>query len=142
MKGAGGKVDAIRLKAGEGTSDIPRISADAMIPYELLMAGKIAEAVEGYKKIQREKPNNNAIAEGRLNSLGSSLLEQKRVAEAIAMLKVNVELHPRSARAHESLGEAYMSKGDKDLAIASYRKSLDLDPRSKNASDMLKKLER
>jgi hypothetical protein len=35
-----------------------------------------------------------------------------------------------------------MSKGDKDLAIASYRKSLDLDPRSKSAADILRKLER
>ena len=142
VKGAGGMVDAIKLKVNEGTVDIPRISAEAMIPYELLMAGKIADALEGYKKIQREKPNNAAIAEGRLVSLASSLLEQKRGAEAIALLKVNVELHPQSARAYESLGEAYMSKGDKDLAIASYRKSLDLDPRSKSAADTLRKLER
>jgi len=142
VKGAGGKVDAIKLKVNDGTSEIPRISGDSMIPYELLMAGKIADALEGYKKIQREKPNNAAIAEGRLVSLASSLLEQKRVAEAIALLKVNVELHPQSARAYESLGEAYMSKGDKDLAIASYRKSLDLDPRSKNAAEVLRKLER
>jgi len=142
VKGAGGKVDAIKLKVNEGTVEIPRISAEAMIPYELLMAGKIADALEGYKKIQREKPNNAAIAEGRLVSLASSLLEQKRGAEAIALLKVNVELHPQSARAYESLGEAYMSKGDKDLAIASYRKSLDLDPRSKSAADILRKLER
>ena len=142
VKGAGGKVDAIKLKVNEGTVEIPRISAEAMIPYELLMAGKIADALEGYKKIQLEKPNNAAIAEGRLVSLASSLLEQKRGAEAIALLKVNVELHPQSARAYESLGEAYMSKGDKDLAIASYRKSLDLDPRSKSAADILRKLER
>ena len=111
-----------------------------MIPYEQLMAGKFAEAAQGYKNVQREKPRNVAIAEGRLNSLGYSLLEQKKVVEAIALLKVNVDLYPQSANAYDSLGEAYMKNGDKDLAIASYKKSLELNPQNKNAVEMLRKL--
>jgi tetratricopeptide (TPR) repeat protein len=38
------------------------------------------------------------------------------------------------------LGEAYMTNGDKELAIASYKKSLELDPSNKNGEEALKKL--
>ena len=40
----------------------------------------------------------------------------------------------------DSLAEAYMTKGDKDLAIKYYEKSLQLDPSNTNAVDQLKKL--
>jgi tetratricopeptide (TPR) repeat protein len=142
VRGAGGKVSAMKLLFNGGTSDATRLSSDVLIPYEQLIAGKFAEAAEGYKKIQLEKPDNAAVAEGRLNSLAHYLLDEKKVAEAIALLKVNVELHPQSARAHESLGDACVTGGDRNLAIASYRKALELNPRNKSVADTLKKLER
>jgi len=39
------------------------------------------------------------------------------------------------------LGEGYMLMGQKDLAIANYKKSLELNPQNKNGREMLKKLE-
>ena len=38
------------------------------------------------------------------------------------------------------MGEAYAKIGEKDLAIASYEKSLQLDPKNQNAVERLKKL--
>jgi Flp pilus assembly protein TadD len=38
------------------------------------------------------------------------------------------------------LGEAYMEHGDRELAIANYRKSLALNPNNTNAVAVLKKL--
>jgi tetratricopeptide (TPR) repeat protein len=52
----------------------------------------------------------------------------------------NAELHPESSNVYDSLGEAYMDSGDKNLAIQNDQKSLDLDPRNSNATDTLKKL--
>ena len=59
---------------------------------------------------------------------------------AIAIFKLNVELFPQSANAYDSLGEAYMKKGDKKLAIENYQKSYDLNPRNTHALDMIKKM--
>ena len=44
------------------------------------------------------------------------------------------------ANAHDSLGEGYMAARRNAEAIASYRKSLALDPANANAGAMLKKL--
>ena len=139
---ASGKVDEIRLKFNDGGSGAPRMSQGVMVPYEQLMAGKLAEATEGYKKIKGEKPNNVVVSEARLNDLGYSLLREGKVAEASTILKVNVELYPQSANAYDSLAEAYMASGEKPLAIANYKKSLELNPQNTNAVEMLKKLEK
>jgi len=141
MKGSGGSVDKIRLKFPEGGGEAPRIATDALVPYELLMAGKVEEAVAGYRKIKKEKPLNNVVQEARLNDLGYSLLRNNSFAPAIAVFKLNVELYPDSANTYDSLGEAYMAAGQKELAVTNYKKSLELNPKNQNAINILKKLE-
>ena len=83
---------------------------------------------------------DDTIPERSVNSVGYHLLWQKRTADAVRVLKLNTELHPQSANAFDSLGEAYMESGDKPLAIENYEKSLLLDPQNKNAVTQLKKL--
>jgi CubicO group peptidase (beta-lactamase class C family) len=140
-KTASGKVDSVKIRFNGGTSDARRLAQNEMIPYEMLLAGKLAEAAEAYKQIKREKPNNNAVAEERLNSLGYDLLAQEKIAEAIAVFKANAEMYPQSANVYDSLGEAYLANGDKSLAGANYKKSLELNPQNQNAVNVLKKLE-
>jgi len=142
VRGADGKVGSVRIQFDGGNSDAPRMSKGAMIPYEMLMAGKAAEAVEAYRKIKREKPANSAVQEARLNDLGYALLQESKLSDAIAIFKLNVELYPQSSNTYDSLGEAYMKNGDKALAISNYAKSLELDPKNKNAANMLEKLRR
>jgi len=140
-KGEGGIVDSVKIRFNGGSTEARRLARDEAIPYEQLIAGKFAEAIGAYKKIKRETPNNNAVAEERLNSVGYSLLEQKKITAAIAVFKANVELYPQSWNVYDSLGEAYLANGEKELAGANYKKSLELNPQNKNAVEMLKKLE-
>jgi tetratricopeptide (TPR) repeat protein len=60
--------------------------------------------------------------------------------EATALLKLDVTLYPDSWNAYDSLGEAYMKGGQKQLAIENYRKSLEKDPSNTNAVEKLKEL--
>ena len=57
------------------------------------------------------------------------------------VFKLNVTDYPQSANAYDSLAEAYMTGGDKELAIRNYRRSVELNPGNTNAVEMLKKLE-
>ena len=63
-----------------------------------------------------------------------------KILEAIEIFKLNVEAYPQSSNVYDSLGEAYMVKGDRQQAIMNYEKSLELDPNNSNAAEMLKKL--
>lgn len=140
VKGDGGKLDTIRIGFDGGTGQASRVSTDQIIPLEQVMSGKLTEGIEAYKKIKREQPLNNVVAEERLNTLGYTLLQRMKVAEAIAIFKANVEMYPQSANTYDSLGEAYMVNGDKEPAITNYKKSLELNPQNTNAVTMLKKL--
>jgi hypothetical protein len=70
-----------------------------------------------------------AIAsENELNNYGYQLANDGEQDRAIEIFKLNTQRHPRSANVWDSLGEAYVKKGDKTAAIASFRKSLSLNP--------------
>jgi len=141
QRNASGKVDAMKLRLGGDETLVPRIANDVMIPYEMLLAGKTTEAADAYRKIKSEKPQNVVVDEGRLNGLGYSLMRQGKLREAIAILKLNVEFYPKSFNVYDSLGEAYATSGEKELAIANYKKSLELNPRNVGGATALKKLE-
>ncbi len=81
------------------------------------------------------------VTEAQLNTLGYRLLGLQRVKDAIEIFRPNVAAYPRSANAHDSLGEAYMTDGDREQAARSYRRSLELNPDNANAVEMLRKLE-
>ena len=80
------------------------------------------------------------ISERSINTLGYQLLGSKQTTQAIRIFQLNVELFPQSSNVYDSLGEAYLDTGDKDLAIQNYKRSLDLDPKNSNAAEMLKKI--
>jgi tetratricopeptide (TPR) repeat protein len=112
-----------------------------LVPFEHLRAGNISKAMEGYREIKTATPDNSAVTEDRLNSLGYGFLRQKKLAEALAYFKLNVEFYPNSWNVYDSLAEGYMENGEKELAIANFKKSLEMNPKNNNAVEMLKKLE-
>jgi tetratricopeptide (TPR) repeat protein len=71
---------------------------------------------------------------------GYDLLEHGRIGEAIDVFKFNVSEYPESANAFDGLSKAYMTSGDKELAIHNYKRSLELDPKNQNSLEMLKRL--
>ena len=98
------------------------------------------EAVKQYHELKASAATTYNFDEGQLNSLGYRLIAAKKFQDAIRILQVNVETYPKSSNAYDSLGEAYMDAGEKTLAIANYRKSLELNPKNANGARMLKKL--
>jgi hypothetical protein len=82
-----------------------------------------------------------ATAEADINQLGYVLLNAKKFDQAILVLKLNAEIYPQSFNTWDSLAEAYMDRGDKELAIQNYSKSLQLNPKNYGARDRIAKLQ-
>ena len=80
-------------------------------------------------------------AEWALNRLGYVLLRAGRVDDAVEVFSLNAREHPGSSNTHDSLGEAYLVRGDLDRALESYRRVLELDPSSRNAQAMIERVE-
>jgi len=105
--------------------------------YSTLMEQGIEAAVKQYEEIKKK---GIQITEYEMNDLGYQLLGLNKLKEAIEIFKLNVKAYPQSFNAYDSLGEAYMINGDKELAIKNYEKSLELNPRNTNAVQMIKKI--
>ncbi len=98
-------------------------------------AGRLIEELASHK--ERIDPS----IEDKINSLGYMMLNQKRYQDAIDLLTLNVTLFPSSSNAYDSLGEAFLKKGDKELALRNYRKAVELDPANSGARHTIEELE-
>jgi CubicO group peptidase (beta-lactamase class C family) len=99
-----------------------------------------AAALERYTELKKSQSAGHKIEEATLNSLGYTLLFSGQMQDAITVFERNVHEYPKSANAYDSLGEACMKAGRKDLAIQNYEMSLQLDSKNQNAVNQLKKL--
>ena len=98
-------------------------------------------AIAQYRELKRTNPNGYDFGERALNQLGSAIVGKGRNADATAIFKFNIEEFPSRRRLTRGLAEAYAQDGQKQQAIANYRKSLELDGKNQNAIDKLKELE-
>lgn len=92
-----------------------------------------------YAAMKKENPDFK-LDEAMVNSWAYDIMAE-HLAEATALLKLNVTMYPDSGNVYDSLGEAYMKAGQKQLAIENYKKSLEKDPSNANAVEKLKELE-
>lgn len=107
---------------------------------DLVLADSIQAAINKYHELKKNNSNDFNFKESQLNSFGYQLLQVGKVDLAIAILKLNAESYPQSANVYDSMGEAYMIKGNKEEALLNYEKSLKLNPKNKNAEENIKKL--
>ncbi len=100
------------------------------------LAGKMV------RSLAKACPDCSLVQEATLNQLGYRYLYfWGHIEPAIGILRLNTELHPESANTYDSLGEAYLRKGETKLASLNYRRSLELNPNNENAKATLLRLE-
>jgi len=120
-----------------------RITESAAYQVErAIRASGFETAMKKFRELRKDKQTRFYFEEREFNELGHRLMGAGKVTDAIEIFKLNVELYPESAHVYDSLAEAYMKKGDKDLAIQNYNKSLKRNPDNSNAREMLKRLEK
>jgi hypothetical protein len=122
-----------------GSIDEATKYADKSIEIRPTFANHMTRAMIAEKKGDKKKAaelRQKALAmagEVEMNQYGYTLLGQKRIEEAIAIFRKNVDMHPESWNVHDSLGEALAIKGDKNEAVSCYSKALSMvkDPAQK-----------
>jgi len=95
---------------------------------------------EKFFSLKQNYPDFARIAEQAMNKLGYELLRMKRINDAIAVFEMNMQAFPDSWNVYDSLGEAYMKSGNKEMAIQNYEKSIELNPENTNGKNKLKQL--
>lgn len=109
--------------------------------YKIASKKDVASVIAEYRKLKTENSPTYDFSENELNALGYQLLSMKRAKDAIEIFKLNVEMFPKSSNVYDTLGEAYLADGQKDSALANYKKAVELDPTNANALQVVKRLE-
>jgi len=132
---------AIRhILAGEPYSLPKRSIAERLYP--VVRDSGATAALRIYAALRAAGDTTYDFAEGELNALGYQILGARRgPADAIAIFRQNADEHPASSNAFDSLAEAYGRAGQREEAVASYRRALQLDSTNVHAATMLRRLQ-
>jgi len=127
------------IQARLGKKDPPSICEPLT---RVLVEKNIQETVKMYFELKTNSRGEFLFAESQLNAFGYQLLRRERVNEAITIFKLNTTEYPGSSNVYDSLGEAYLLKGDLSLAEHNFKKALELDPDNVLAKEHLEQLQK
>ena len=97
-------------------------------------------ALKEYYEIKENSIEKYIVSEGEFNSLAYGLLGGKRNKEAIELLKISLISFPESSNLYDSLGEIYLIDGNKEMALESYKKSVELNPNNIRGKKILEEV--
>ena len=99
----------------------------ARVIEKVMMNSGIEAAVKKFHELRYGSVEEYSFVETEFNALGYRLIQSGKIVEAVEVFKMNVVLYPASSNMYDSLGEAYIYLGDRERAIASYEKVLELN---------------
>jgi len=113
----------------------------AIILRTVVEKGGVA-AVEQYRDLRKQYYSRAAydFSEDALLEMVQRVVQSKP-DDAIALLRMNLEFNPQSAKAYALLGFAYTRKVDDASAITNLQKSLELDPTNAMVRGQLEQLQ-
>lgn len=127
--------------AVEATMDgLCAIFSSWLPPRDLLVRADLEGIRNHFRKLEKKLGFPCLPPEGSINEAGYNHLRMNQLDRALALFRFNVELHPGSANVYDSLAEAYVKAGEKELAIQNYEKSLQLNPKNTNAARQLQQM--
>ena len=104
----------------------PAVSADVQILNTIEQPGGVARVTSQLEEARRRDPSATLFPEGLVNVMGYEHLQSGDAKTAIDILKLNAAAYPNSPNVYDSLSDAYLADGQKDLARQNAQKALEL----------------
>lgn len=109
---------------------------------DAVRAGGVDSASTLYASLRKEYYGSGAydFRPTSLAALAGTLLRDRRADDAAAVLQMSLKYDANDADTYAELGMVREAQGQKQAAIAAYRKALQLDPRNFRARERLRRL--
>ena len=111
--------------------------------YKTILEQDLEHTIKQYYELKEEFPDEYDFSKDQLLMLGNRLRSESRFKEAIEIYNWIIELYPEWDMVYRSLADAYCVRGDKEMAVRNYARSLELNPTQINTKyiiEMLKSL--
>jgi hypothetical protein len=98
--------------------------ASASVINQIQMPGGVAQVTQQLIETRRKDPEAQLFPEITVSTIGQDYLRASKPSSAVEVLKLVLLAYPESADANETLAEAYLADGQKDLARQHAEKAL------------------
>jgi len=90
--------------------------------------GGVEKAAQKFAQARKRDPKALLFSEAVMNRLGYEHLQAGDIKSAVELMKLNASAYPHSPNVYDSLSDAYLADGQKDLARQNAKKALELLP--------------
>jgi hypothetical protein len=112
--------------------------------FEVVAAEGAPAAIARYRELRSSDTLSGKynFDEWEINELARRLAAADKTAEAIAILEMNGEFYPKSPSIDFQIGELHRTRGERDQALTSYRKTLEKAPEHQGAKARIAEMEK
>jgi tetratricopeptide (TPR) repeat protein len=96
--------------------------------YQIVLQKDVVSARNAYNELLDKYPDDYDFSKEQLNWLGVELRNDGMFDEAIEIYEWIIEIDPDWFEGYNGIADVYKQKGDKELAIKNYAKSLEMNP--------------
>lgn len=117
----------------------PRPGPSAKIAATLRAPGGVVKLTAAVRAAKKSGRKIQVPPEGAVNALGYARIQSGDAKAAIELFTLNVEAHPASANAYDSLSDGYVAAKDADKAALYAQKAIDALAGDKSLNDEVRK---
>jgi len=114
-----------RAPAPKQPAQVPQ---EVRVLEEIDLPGGAAKVAQKLDQARQHDPKATLFPEAIVNVMGYEHLQSRDSEGAIAILKLNVAAYPNSPNVYDSLSDAYLADGQKELARQNAKRALELLP--------------
>lgn len=130
------KADVARADGGKFNHEDAATPPPSAVEFADIIAGRgFDAAVALVDRYRRELPDETVVDADTFNGVGYRLIAERRFPEAIGIMRLVVYAYPDSANAADSLADAYIAAGQKDLARATLQQALKVIARDSSLNE-------
>jgi len=109
--------------------------------WQALTEKGIEAAVTRYRELKEKSANDYNFATDQVALVASRLLQHRRLREALEVYQLAAAEAPKETVLQARIGEISAALGNRETALAAYRKALELAPQNAEAMEMVRRLE-
>ncbi|HYG81684.1 MAG TPA: tetratricopeptide repeat protein, partial [Pyrinomonadaceae bacterium] len=106
---------------------------------EALTAGGVELAAKKFREFKADPLNRYAATEDPLLVAGQRLLNERKPEQALVLFRLSVDENPHSFLSYFAVGEAHLRGGNKAEAVKFFERALELNPKSYDAAESLRR---
>ena len=113
------------------TKDVPPIPPEVHILDQIDQPAGAAKVGQLLEEARKHDPQATLFSEAMVNFVGYDHIQSGDTKSAVEIMKLNVAAYPNSPNVYDSLSDAYLADGQKELARENAKRVLELLPSDK-----------